>query len=389
MYCPKCNQHYRKKYGKKRECACGYRFVFGHDDVIKDRLMLFLERKASQNGTHYFTMDTLYAVYQKLQIKPFPSVRRTTLSQNALAQKYERWQRYSSLRSDQFIDKPSLQQPENSIGYEVFEYGVEQIIVVDEPIKVDLLVKNNKHLNKNALIISSEGYPAYLKPHLQTLLQKQTTIPVSFLYEANQTIHEQQTRFERKCQVKLQPGQIRDLSVNQTSTTVLTVRSDSIANDSINVIQKIGVGILIFAIIFGIMGILILNKYNVPTDKYPTTSTPPNPVQQITVPENVNDALSVNENIPTWTTPTDIDLFMPSESTQISKPACYKLTVNAIPSDSRIRIMNIKPKYKHGICLKKGRYDIYVTRKNYNSYREWIKIEESDVSIDDITLEKQ
>ncbi|RKZ46869.1 MAG: hypothetical protein DRR16_23810 [Candidatus Parabeggiatoa sp. nov. 3] len=150
--------------------------------------MLFLERKASQNGTHYFTMDTLYAVYQKLQIKPFPSVKRTTLSQNALAQKYQRWQKHSSLRSDKFIEKPSLQQPENPIGEEVFEYGVEQIIVVDEPLTVDLFVKNNKHLNKKAVIISSEGYPAYLKPHLQTLLQKQPNIKIGFLHKPLMTL---------------------------------------------------------------------------------------------------------------------------------------------------------------------------------------------------------
>jgi hypothetical protein len=45
--------------------------------------------------------------------------------------------------------------------------------------------------------------------------------------------------------------------------------------------------------------------------------------------------------------------------------AKYRLTVNATPSDSRIRIMNIKPKYRHGIVLKPGKYDIEVTRSGY------------------------
>ncbi|MEN8219382.1 MAG: PEGA domain-containing protein [Pseudomonadota bacterium] len=58
------------------------------------------------------------------------------------------------------------------------------------------------------------------------------------------------------------------------------------------------------------------------------------------------------------------------------------LTVNAIPSNSRIRIMNIGPKYQPGICLMEGKYEIFVTHQGYESYREWIKITDEDVSLD-------
>jgi TPR repeat protein len=63
----------------------------------------------------------------------------------------------------------------------------------------------------------------------------------------------------------------------------------------------------------------------------------------------------------------------------------FSLTVNAIPSDSRIRIMNIRPKYQPGICLREGKYDVFVTHQGYDSYREWIKITDEDVSLD-VTL---
>ncbi len=62
--------------------------------------------------------------------------------------------------------------------------------------------------------------------------------------------------------------------------------------------------------------------------------------------------------------------------------AKYRLTVNATPSDSRIRIMNIKPKYRHGIALKPGKYDIEVTRSGYESKRGWVEIKQADLSID-------
>ncbi len=60
----------------------------------------------------------------------------------------------------------------------------------------------------------------------------------------------------------------------------------------------------------------------------------------------------------------------------------YRLIVNATPSDSKIRIMNIKPKYRHGIALKSGRYDVEVTRSGYEPKRGWVEIKNADLSID-------
>ncbi|MEK8019850.1 MAG: hypothetical protein VSS75_023495, partial [Candidatus Parabeggiatoa sp.] len=172
----------------------------------------------------YFTMDRLYAAYQKHQshqessLKPFFFFRKEqTFSQAYFAKIHYHWQRHSSLSSDKFIDKLSLQAPENPIGEEVFEYGVERIIVVDEPLTVDLFVKNNKHLNKKAVIISSEGYPAYLKPHLQTLLQKQPNIKIGFLHKRELTIEQQIRRFEQKYEVILK-GSVWDISTKQKYT---------------------------------------------------------------------------------------------------------------------------------------------------------------------------
>jgi hypothetical protein len=66
----------------------------------------------------------------------------------------------------------------------------------------------------------------------------------------------------------------------------------------------------------------------------------------------------------------------------------YHLTVNAEPFTSRIRIMNIKPRYEPGIALKPGQYDIYVTHPSYYSKRFWIDIVDRDVSVD-VVLERK
>lgn len=66
----------------------------------------------------------------------------------------------------------------------------------------------------------------------------------------------------------------------------------------------------------------------------------------------------------------------------------YRLTVNAAPADSRIRIMNIVPKYRPGIALEPGQYDIYITRPGYLSYRRWIEVNDADLSIDIVLTKK-
>jgi len=66
----------------------------------------------------------------------------------------------------------------------------------------------------------------------------------------------------------------------------------------------------------------------------------------------------------------------------------YHLTVNPTPRDSRIRILNIKPRYRHGIELQPGRYHIEVTRRGYHQQRKWVTITNDDESVD-IKLKKK
>jgi len=64
----------------------------------------------------------------------------------------------------------------------------------------------------------------------------------------------------------------------------------------------------------------------------------------------------------------------------------YRLTVTVNPLNSRIRIMNIQPKYHDGILLKQGKYRINITKSGYKKYDKWINLN-SDKQLT-INLEK-
>jgi formylglycine-generating enzyme required for sulfatase activity len=60
-----------------------------------------------------------------------------------------------------------------------------------------------------------------------------------------------------------------------------------------------------------------------------------------------------------------------------------RLFVNARPRDSRIRIMNITPKYRRGIELEPGDYDVLVTHDGYESLKRNVPVSSGeDVHVD-------
>ena len=62
-----------------------------------------------------------------------------------------------------------------------------------------------------------------------------------------------------------------------------------------------------------------------------------------------------------------------------------RLFVNVTPHDSKIRILNIKPRYQPGIELNSGSYHLEVSRKGYETARKWITVtsnEDLQVNID-------
>jgi len=50
------------------------------------------------------------------------------------------------------------------------------------------------------------------------------------------------------------------------------------------------------------------------------------------------------------------------------------LSVETVPAEAKVNIMNIGPPYAPGIALTPGRYDIQVSAPGYQTYRKWIEI---------------
>ncbi|UTA49370.1 SUMF1/EgtB/PvdO family nonheme iron enzyme [Simiduia sp. 21SJ11W-1] len=77
-----------------------------------------------------------------------------------------------------------------------------------------------------------------------------------------------------------------------------------------------------------------------------------------------------------------IDVALPEpepEETPAPPPPTYALTVTADPEDARIRILNIRDRYRHGIELPAGRYRVEVTAKGYHGYEEWVQIDNAQL----------
>ena len=57
----------------------------------------------------------------------------------------------------------------------------------------------------------------------------------------------------------------------------------------------------------------------------------------------------------------------------------YALTINTQPSNARVRILNIKPRYTDGILLEPGNYRISVSAPDYLPQKFWVKLKQKDL----------
>ena len=83
--------------------------------------------------------------------------------------------------------KPSLHRPPPEFQEgDLYDYGVERIIIVERRILVDLLVKNGFHVDQKALVFSMDGYPTYIAEKAKKLLAESPDLPVYLLHDATE-----------------------------------------------------------------------------------------------------------------------------------------------------------------------------------------------------------
>lgn len=64
----------------------------------------------------------------------------------------------------------------------------------------------------------------------------------------------------------------------------------------------------------------------------------------------------------------------PTEVPSPSPQSAYPLSIITTPENATIKVMNIKAKYKRGMKLLSGKYDIEVSAEGYTTQRQWIKL---------------
>ncbi len=67
---------------------------------------------------------------------------------------------------------------------DIYDYGVEGILIVEHDLLVDLLVLNGLHSRERVLIVSLDLYPTYLVPVAAELLREREDLPVYLLHDA-------------------------------------------------------------------------------------------------------------------------------------------------------------------------------------------------------------
>lgn len=245
MKCPTCATAQKRKDGMT--CAkCGYAHAFDPKaDGITDGKFLALIRTASAKDTVYFTFNQLYAVYCRGRSRIIAAIVESKLgplgffgltlaivgatlviggsATDAMfmlgvgavltagglvlrsigrktrelaperteppgAERLAGWIRKwaaAGKPNPKLLETPALHSaPAPYREADIYDYGVERIIIVEHDLLVDLLVKNNQHAEQRALVIAESGYPSYLVPHAKRLLAQRPELPVVLFHDA-------------------------------------------------------------------------------------------------------------------------------------------------------------------------------------------------------------
>ena len=75
------------------------------------------------------------------------------------------------------------------------------------------------------------------------------------------------------------------------------------------------------------------------------------------------------------------------QNADAAEAALIPLTVNPIPNDARVRILNIREKYEAGLALPGGTYHLEISHPGYTTKKKWIRLNAQNPVVD-IALQK-
>ena len=254
MKCPRCA--HVQKYREGMTCrSCQRRYILDPKQGarIGDGRMAGYIRKASENGTRYFTENLIYRLHIDRENKGGACVAWVfglgTLGSliaaiagapgffyaaavfcalcaagvviglykkpdvSALSSALTRWQDKDP--TPFLIRRPTLEkEPEAPPADDVYDYGAEALLIAEDRLAVDLLVKNGWHMENKALVISEDGYPKYLRPHVFRLLESQPELKVYLLHGSDTRGTEMEDRLSRVGKLPLEGHPVVDLGLH-------------------------------------------------------------------------------------------------------------------------------------------------------------------------------
>ena len=233
MKCPECGVEQKKD--DELRCCCGYQFIFHARNAqgMTDAKFFNLLRGAGGDGRFYFTFPQLYSTWCQQDAKEKISLFRKKIAAvgfllltlclscfflfgrlggllslvllvgpwllirqyrrqlppdlGSLKKLVKQWQAGRGGGDEMLLLRPTLHEPSpDFLEKDLFDYGVERIIIVERPLLVDLLVKNGFHADQNALIFSRDGYPAYIVQRARKILKESPSLPVYLLHDASE-----------------------------------------------------------------------------------------------------------------------------------------------------------------------------------------------------------
>ncbi len=107
------------------------------------------------------------------------------------------------------LDKPPPQWKEADI----YDYGVERVLIVERDLLVDLFVRNDFHSQQRVLIMSQTGYPSYLEKAANEVLERQPQTPVFLLHDASDAGMAMKSRMQKTGKISVGQQRIIDLGM--------------------------------------------------------------------------------------------------------------------------------------------------------------------------------
>ena len=232
MKCPECSYNQKVNRDGMTCVGCNYRFCFNPKvSGLTDGKFSACIRSASQNGTQWYTENQLYAAFCRRMSRPqykyalmglapmalgFLILTETNGNSSfgplliaggvvlsilvAIACHFQRpvverssfdgylkqWKSHKKLgKSSKLLIKPSLKKPPPEwTEPDIYDYGVERILIVERNILVDLFVRNGFHAEQRMLVLAESGYPSYLAPIAAKLLEERADLPIFLLHDA-------------------------------------------------------------------------------------------------------------------------------------------------------------------------------------------------------------